>query len=120
MLKLNVEFETPLTKEDAEGLQATAMMTMAIANSALAGMGYAEEPEPEPEPEQKPRKTKQQRRRAKQKANGAAKKKSNGAEVIQTCGKENPLDASKVCISDPGHKGRHKYRDFGVEALIAH
>jgi hypothetical protein len=89
-IKLSFEITSPLEPEDKELLTGLSIMTMAIANHELAKEHF---PGTFPSPDEMA----EEARRA-------------AAEPMPCLTEGKGLDAGKSCVSEVGHKGRHRFR----------
>ena len=92
-VKLTFEITSPLDPEDRELLTGIAMMTLAIANHEMAKERFPETFPP-------------------------------GEETLepQPCSIRDPDDPTRLCVSEVGHKGHHRFRRLAVESVngLAH
>jgi hypothetical protein len=79
-IRLNIEVETPLSEDDRDILAGISVMTLAIANR----QDLADQPHMQQQEE--------------------------GEVDPLPCGSQSEDDPTRFCVSDVGHKGRHKYR----------
>ena len=92
-IKLNIEIVSPLEPDDKELLTGLSIMTMAIANHELAKEHF---PGTFPSPDEI----------AEQQRKDAAEAEQPLPCMVPGGGQ----DAGKSCVSEVGHKGRHRFR----------
>ena len=88
-IKLNVEISSPLEPEDRDLLTGLSIMTLAIANNELAKEHF---PGTFPDAEE--------------------------LMEEQPCSAKDPDDPTRICVSEVGHSGRHKYRSLSFEGVL--
>jgi hypothetical protein len=86
-IRLSVDITTPLTLEDKDPLAGVSVTLMAIANRELGQEVFPDvfREEDTQEPT-----------------------------LPQPCGYSNPDDGSELCMSEVGHRGRHRFRKLTV------
>jgi hypothetical protein len=93
-VKLSIEITSPLSPDDHDLLSGIAAMTLAIANRELAAQGF-----PEAFPSE----------------DGAAVEPTGEIPPVVTaaCGAVSE-DGAAACVSEVGHRGRHRFRKLPV------
>jgi hypothetical protein len=88
-VRLTFEITSPLEPEDRALLTGLSIMTLAIANHEMAKERFPETFPPEDEEPTEP----------------------------LPCSSRDPDDPTRICVSEVGHKGRHKFRQREVNGL---
>jgi hypothetical protein len=86
-IRLSFEITSPLGPDDKDLLTGVSIMTLAIANHELAKEHFPE-----------------------------AFSDAEEAMEEQPCSAKDPADPSRICVSEVGHRGRHRFR-LRVEAF---
>ena len=89
-IKLNIEIVSPLEPDDRDMLTGLSIMVMAIANHELAKEHF---PGTFPSPDEI-----------------AEQQRQDAAEALPCMASGGGQDAGKSCVSEVGHKGRHRFR----------